>query len=189
MLQLYHYDGNCAIHELTTPIIQVQKDMNTAKGMWYHVGFNTFLDPVKGVIPIWQVIKYNHIFVKEDGQWKFWDYRAHLLIRSSFEKGWVDEPVIQGSAIQGERPADAPVPDEPPASTSRIQAAGNHSDCDAAWYVDLDTTRRPAESRLDETATEAAADLEEWIEQRSIYEAMGEGTSGYQDQHSSISRA
>src|SRR3990172_4424389 len=78
--KLYTYEGNCAIHELTTPIIQVQKDMNTAKGMWYHVGFNTFLDPVKGVIPIWQVIKYNHIFVKEDGQWKFWDYRAHLLI-------------------------------------------------------------------------------------------------------------
>ena len=104
--KLYHYEGNCAIHELTTPIIQVQKDMNTAKGMWFHVGFNTFLDPVKGVIPIWQVIKYNHIFVKEDGQWKFWDYRAHLLIRSSFEKGWVDEPVIQGSAIQGSEPAD-----------------------------------------------------------------------------------
>ena len=36
--KLYHYEGNCAIHELTTPIIQVQKDMNTAKGMWYHVG-------------------------------------------------------------------------------------------------------------------------------------------------------
>ena len=121
--KLYDYEGNCAIHEMTTPVIQVQPDMKTAKGMWYHVGFNTFHDPVKGVVPIWQVIKYNHVFVKEDGQWKCWDYRAHLLIRSSFERRWVDEPVIQGEPIQGARPADAPVPDEPTTSTSRIPAA------------------------------------------------------------------
>jgi len=126
--KLYNYEGNCAIHELTTPIIQVQPDMTTAKGMWFHVGFNTFDDPVKGVIPIWQVIKYNHIFVKEDGQWKFWDYRAHLLIRSSFEKGWVDEPVIQGSAIQGALPDEAPKPDEPTSFHEPYSGRiGNHS--------------------------------------------------------------
>lgn len=111
--KLYNYEGNCAIHELTTPVIQIQKDMKTARGMWFHVGFNTFLDPVKGVIPIWQVIKYNHVFVKEDGQWKFLDYRAHLLLRSSYERAWVDEPVIQGSTIKGPDEVEAPQPDEP----------------------------------------------------------------------------
>ena len=111
--KLYNYEGNCAIHELTTPVIQIQPDMKTAKGMWFHVGFNTFKDPVKGVIPIWQVIKYNHIFVKEDGRWKFLDYRAHLMLRSSYEKAWVEEPVIQGSTIKGPEEAEAPKPDEP----------------------------------------------------------------------------
>lgn len=111
--KLYNYEGNCAIHELTTPVIQIQKDMKTARGMWFHIGLNTFNDPVKGVIPIWQVIKYNHIFVKEDGQWKFWDYRAHLLLRSSYEKAWVEEPVIQGSTIKGTKEIEAPKADEP----------------------------------------------------------------------------
>ena len=111
--KLYDYPGNCAIHEITTPVIQIQPDMKTAKGMWYHVGFNTFEDPEKGVVPIWQVIKYNHVFVKEDGQWKWLEYGAHLLIRSSYEKAWVDEPVIMASQIQGAEPTDAPVPDAP----------------------------------------------------------------------------
>jgi hypothetical protein len=111
--KLYNYEGNCAVHELTTPVIQVQKDGKTAKGMWYTWGANTFLDPVKGVIAIWQVIKYNHTFVKEDGKWKFLDYRAHLVFRSSFEKGWVEEPVIQGSTIKGPKEAEAIKPDEP----------------------------------------------------------------------------
>ena len=111
--KLYNYEGNCAIHELTTPVIQIQPDMETAKGMWFHIGLNTFNDPAKGVIPIWQVIKYNHTFVKEDGQWKFWDYRAHLMLRSSYEKAWVEEPVIQGSTIKGTQEAEVPKPDEP----------------------------------------------------------------------------
>ena len=139
--KLYHYEGNCAIHELTTPVIQIQKDMNTAKGMWYHIGFNTFLDPVKGVVPIWQVIKYNHILVKEDGLWKFWDYRAHLLIRSSYDKAWVDEPVIQGSAIQGAEPTSAPEPDEP--TSLHNPYPGRYGEYDGLplppEYVDLDT--------------------------------------------------
>jgi hypothetical protein len=38
--------------------------------MWYTWGANTFCDPVKGTVAIWQVIKYNHKFVKEDGKWR-----------------------------------------------------------------------------------------------------------------------
>jgi hypothetical protein len=138
--KLYDYPGNCAIHEITTPVIQVQPDMKTAKGMWYHVGFNTFEDPEKGVVPIWQVIKYNHVFVKEDGQWKWLEYGAHLLIRTTYEKAWVDEPVIMASQIQGAAPADAPVPDEP---TSFHEPYGGRTGVHSGLplppeYIDLD---------------------------------------------------
>jgi hypothetical protein len=138
--KLYNYEGNCALHQITTPVIQVQPDMKTAKGMWFHFGFNTFDDPVKGVIPVWQSIRYNHIFVKEDGQWKFWDYRAYLLIRSSYERGWVDEPVIQASQIQGAAPSDAPQPDEP--TSFHDPYPGRHGHWDGLplppEYIDLD---------------------------------------------------
>ena len=100
--KLYNYKGNCAVHELTTPVIEVSKDGQTARGMWYTWGANTFLHPEQGVIAVWQVIKYNHKFVKEDGKWKFWDYRAHLVFRSPFDKGWVKEPYIQGALSRGQ---------------------------------------------------------------------------------------
>jgi hypothetical protein len=111
--KLYNYKGNLAVHELTTPVIEVNKDGQTAKGMWYTWGANTFLDPKDGVIPIWQVLKYNHIFVKEDGEWKFHDFRAHLVFRSSFNKGWIEEPYIQGSNIKGPNEDQAVMSDEP----------------------------------------------------------------------------
>lgn len=110
--KLYTYEGNCAVHHITTPVIQMQKD-GTAKGMWLHIGPNSNEHPEKGVIAIWQCIKYNHIFVKEDGRWKFWDYRAHLIFRSSYDKGWIEEPVIQGSTITGVDEAEIVKPDEP----------------------------------------------------------------------------
>ena len=111
--KLYNYKGNLALHELTTPVIEISKDGNTARGMWYTWGANTFYDPEKGTIAIWQALKYNHTFVKEDGKWKFWDYRAHLILRSRFENGWVKEPYIKGSTIRGPKLEQALIPDEP----------------------------------------------------------------------------
>jgi hypothetical protein len=111
--KLYNYKGNLALHELTTPVIEISGDGQTARGMWYTWGANTFYDPVKGTVAIWQVIKYNHKFVKEDGEWKFLDYKAHLVFRSSFDKGWVDEPVIAGSTIKGPDETQAIASDEP----------------------------------------------------------------------------
>ena len=49
--KLYHYEGNCAIHELTTPIIQIQPDMKTAKGMWFHIGLQHLPRPGQGGHP------------------------------------------------------------------------------------------------------------------------------------------
>ncbi|MCF8095448.1 MAG: nuclear transport factor 2 family protein [Desulfobacteraceae bacterium] len=111
--KLYNYEGNLALHELTTPVIEIAKDGNTARGMWYTWGPNTFHDPEKGTKAIWQVIKYNHVFVKEDGKWKFLDFRGYLMFRSSFDKGWVNEPVIQGSTIKGPDESAAIQSDEP----------------------------------------------------------------------------
>lgn len=110
---LYSYKGNLALHELTTPVIEVDKDCRRAAGMWYTWGANTFLDPQKGVIAIWQAIKYNHIFVNEDEEWKFLEFRAHLIIRTPFDQGWVREPYIQGSTIKGVDPGSEIASDEP----------------------------------------------------------------------------
>jgi hypothetical protein len=98
---LYNYTGICALHELTTPVIEVAGDGKSAKGMWFTWSANTNNHPERGLIPIWQAIKYHHTFVKENGQWKFFNFRAHLFFRTSYEKGWVQEPVIGGSTVRG----------------------------------------------------------------------------------------
>ncbi|MFC1946093.1 nuclear transport factor 2 family protein [Chloroflexota bacterium] len=111
--KLYDYEGNLAVHELTTPVIQIQADGDTAKGMWLHLGANTFLHPENGVIAIWQCIKYNQVFVREDDEWKFLEFRAHLVFRTSYDKGWVEEPAIIGSTVTGPDEEAAIRPDEP----------------------------------------------------------------------------
>lgn len=99
---LYNYTGMCALHELTTPVIEIAGDGRTAKGMWFTWSANTNNHPERGLIPIWQAIKYDHTFVREEGRWKFLNFRAYLFFRSSFDKGWVAEPVIGGSTIRGQ---------------------------------------------------------------------------------------
>lgn len=111
--KLYTYRGNFALHELTTPVIEVAQDGKTAKGMWFTWGANTNNHPQQGLIAIWQALKYNHTFVKEDGQWKYLEFRAHLIFRSPFDKGWVKEPYIGGSTIKGTDPSQALQSDEP----------------------------------------------------------------------------
>lgn len=111
--KLYHYTGNFALHELTTPVIEVAEDGRTAKGMWFTWGANTNNHPQKGLIAIWQALKYNHTFVKEDGQWKYLDFRAHLIMRSPFDQGWVKEPYIHGSTIKGTDESSQIKSDEP----------------------------------------------------------------------------
>ena len=58
--KLYNYKGNLALHELTTPVIEVSEDGQSALGMWYTWGANTFYDPDAGTVAIWQVIKYKN---------------------------------------------------------------------------------------------------------------------------------
>lgn len=125
--KLYNYKGNLGVHELTTPVIEVSKDGQTAKGMWYTWGANTFLHPEQGVIAIWQVGKYNNTFVKEDGVWKFLDFRFHVVFRSSFDKGWVKEPYIQGSTIKGPNPDEEVMSDEPPTLHQMYDPTGDYA--------------------------------------------------------------
>lgn len=127
--KLYNYRGNFALHELTTPVIQVAQDGKTAKGMWFTWGANTNNHPQQGLIPIWQALKYNHTFVKEDGEWKYLEFRAHLIFRSPFDKGWIKEAYIGGSTIKGTDPSkelqsDAPTTFHDPYDPTQEHYAG-----------------------------------------------------------------
>jgi len=93
--KLYNYTGNLALHQLTSPVIEIGKDGVTARAMWFSMGTNTHKDSQTGeLIPIWQMGKYCHDFVKEDGEWKYLHFYWAAIFRTPFDKGWVREPVI-----------------------------------------------------------------------------------------------
>lgn len=76
--------GMFQMHTLTTPIIEIADDGQTAKGMWYTPGAITGVTE-KGTLGadwIWE--KYAVDFIKQQGQWKFW----HILVVTDIVVPW-----------------------------------------------------------------------------------------------------
>jgi len=66
-------------HGMTTPIIEVAEDAQTARGLWIMIGSEG---------SNWAAGQFAMDFIKEDGEWKIWKYNTVGLICSPFEKGW-----------------------------------------------------------------------------------------------------
>lgn len=85
--------GSAVVHTITTPLIELAGDQQTAKGMWYSVGQNTDIDHAKGPVAYWNWEKYALDLKKEDGKWKIW----HLIICTDFKsqvgRNWADSNI------------------------------------------------------------------------------------------------
>ncbi len=127
--------GMMPLHMLTTPVIEVARDGVRGWGMWQTIGCNSFPSEA-GLKAVWQQGTYDNAYVKEDGRWKILRMRWLANFRTSFDKGWVQEPLyhlapldwrqlppehrpdVPGSeAFEAYNPADvrrrAPAPPEP----------------------------------------------------------------------------
>ena len=85
--------GILPIHMLTTPVIEVDASGATAHGMWQTLGCNVFPTSA-GLTATWQQGKYDNLFVKEDGEWRFRQFRWLCNFRTSFDQGWVKQPML-----------------------------------------------------------------------------------------------
>jgi hypothetical protein len=72
--------GTLMMHTLTTPIIEIAGDGQTAKGMWYTPGQVTGIGSDGYPNAQWMWEKYGVDFIKEDGEWKIW----HMQICTDF---------------------------------------------------------------------------------------------------------
>lgn len=87
----YAEAGNLGFHMLTTPIIEVAEDGQTAKGMWYTPGFMTMFDEQTGKWNAgWMFEKYAIDFIKEDGKWKIWHFNVFCDFFCPYDKNWVE---------------------------------------------------------------------------------------------------
>ncbi len=74
-------------HTLTTGIIEVADDRETAKGVWISPGHETF--PMGDLPkPHWSWGRYAVDFVREDGKWKIWHLHVLTTFRTPYDTDW-----------------------------------------------------------------------------------------------------
>ena len=108
----YHRDrpaprGKLLHHYITTPMIEVAGDGQTAKGLWIVNGLESGLtDPEHArAMPDWMFektmvggkkvwmhnvyLKYGIDFIKQDGEWKIWHFHCFEVARAPYGMGWI----------------------------------------------------------------------------------------------------
>lgn len=77
--------------QLTTPMIEVAGDLQTAKALWWCPGAGSLVhesaDPQ--AIWIWGMVSVD--FIREDNTWKIWHLHYFRLIKCDYQKGWVED--------------------------------------------------------------------------------------------------
>lgn len=101
--------GNTILHLLTTPIIEIAADGQSAKGLWYTPGAILTTDDGKTPQGMWIWERYGVDFVKENGRWAF----LNIQVNTDF-MGPMGKPLgMQGADAAGmgsEGAAPAPGP-------------------------------------------------------------------------------
>ncbi len=91
--------GLSYMHTLTTPVIEVAEDGETAKGVWISPGHITM--PTMGKLQAyWHWDRYGVDFIKEDGKWKIWHFFVGREFTSPYEKSWVDSTLDNEEAYE-----------------------------------------------------------------------------------------
>jgi hypothetical protein len=93
--------GVMDIDTLTTPIIQVAGDGNTAKGIWMSPGLETAIVDGKPSAK-WAWFKYGTDFVKEDGAWRIWHLHVYGILETDYHQSWAEStPVMYDASYSG----------------------------------------------------------------------------------------
>jgi hypothetical protein len=113
---------------ISTPIVVVEKDGQTAQGQWHIFGphTNRVFDPqamAKRDVAFWIAGKYDNEFVKVNCIWKIKKLRAICWMRSPFDQGWLKNadcrrtpspywPPDEPGRINSFNPDEGPNPDK-----------------------------------------------------------------------------
>ena len=101
--------ANC----VSTPVIEVAEDGQTAQGMWFMSGAETSPKgehTEDGLDPHWTWARYCIDFIKDNGVWKIWHFYVAGLFHTPYDTSWVDHtaPHDDLSWIPAEYRSDEP---------------------------------------------------------------------------------
>jgi len=91
--------GLSFLHTLTTPVIEVAEDGETAKGAWISPGFTT-MPTVEKLQAYWHWDRYGVDFIREGGKWKIWHFFVGREFTTPYEKSWVDSALDNEEAYE-----------------------------------------------------------------------------------------
>jgi len=78
------------LHTLTTPVIEVAEDRQTAKAVWISPGY--IAAPMGGKLQaLWHWDRYAIDFAREEDGWKIWHLWVGKDFSTPYEHGWVDD--------------------------------------------------------------------------------------------------
>lgn len=87
-------NGTMLEHPLSSPVIVVAGDGQTAKATFVSLGHETHYNAQTGEYdPEWAYGKYAIDFIKQNGEWKIWHHRWFRFFRTSFYTAWSDQPL------------------------------------------------------------------------------------------------
>ncbi|MGL6198423.1 MAG: nuclear transport factor 2 family protein [Lachnospiraceae bacterium] len=77
--------------QLTTPMIEVADDVQTAKCVWWCPGIGAKTQETGDPAAIWAWGQLAVDFLNTGGEWKIWHLHYFRTIKCSYEKGWVED--------------------------------------------------------------------------------------------------
>lgn len=89
-LKNFPIKGALWYHMLTTPIVEVAGDGQTAKAIFMSFGNVTGAMQPGQATSQWTQEKYGMDFIKEDGRWKIWHLRTYVDFYVDINKSWAD---------------------------------------------------------------------------------------------------
>jgi len=108
-----------AVHYVANPIIDVDGDRAT--GRW--LLFEPCSFPVgKRNQPVWGMAKYEDVYERVGGEWKFKHVKLMSHTWSPFEKGWEKERIIGQKAAARKKAAARPMPKAKANATAKAKA-------------------------------------------------------------------
>lgn len=103
----YAMAGSLMVHMLLTPVVEISRDRSRAKGMWNSLGANTYKAHDGTLEAMWQIGKYDLTFCRQDGRWKYIEFKWYVILRTPYLEGWVKRPLVEGLHEEGFPPISA----------------------------------------------------------------------------------
>lgn len=77
--------------QLTTPVIEIAEDMQTAKCLWWMPGAGAVLQKNGDPRAVWIWGELSVDFMNQEGTWKIWHLHYFRFIKCDYKKGWVED--------------------------------------------------------------------------------------------------